>query len=208
MLSPSGIYLRKNARTKYMAILKSACQQFLKYGYTRTNMEKIAKEAGVSKQTVYSYFTNKDVLFCKMIEAECARHRPANLLLEKYSLRPEDTLYHIGHGFVDMISSPRGIAIHKLVMAEVDRHPHIAQLFYESGPLSMQALLLDYFSKKVELGIFVIDDIEAAASNFYALVKGRYHLRMQLKIKPAPSKKEVDKHIRDVVKVFLKIYGA
>src|SRR3954470_1609134 len=118
MLSPSGIYLRKNARRKYDAILKSACRLFLKHGYTRTSMDAIALDAKVSKQTVYSYFTNKDVLFCQIIEDLCARHSPSESMLEASTLSPEEALYRIGRGWIDMITAPRGLAIHRLVMAE------------------------------------------------------------------------------------------
>ncbi len=207
MLSPSGIYLRKNARAKYGAILKSACRLFLKHGYAHTNMDAIAADASVSKQTVYSYFTNKDVLFCKMVEAECARHSPSESMLANPSLRPEETLFRIGQGFLDMISSARGIAIHKLVMAECERHPRIARLFFESGPLKMQTLLANYLERQQSLGVFAIDNVESAVHNFFAMVKGRYHLRMQLKIKPLPTKKDIDAHIRDTVRVFYRIYG-
>jgi len=207
MMSPSGVYLRKNAKQKYDAILKAAYQLFLKNGYTGTSMDAVALEADVSKQTVYSYFTNKDILFCQMIEAQCARHTPPETFLDNPKLKPEDALFRIGRGFLDLISSPRGLAICRLVMSEAEQHPRITKLFYETGPLRRQAMLARYLSRPDIKQGFAIDDVEAAVLNFFALVKSRHYLRLQLRIKPLPTKQEFDNHVRDAVKIFYKIYG-
>ena len=207
MLSPSGVYLRKNAKQKYDAILKAAYQLFLKNGYTGTSMDAVAQAADVSKQTVYSYFTNKDVLFCQMIEAQCARHTPPETFLDNPKLKPEDALFRIGRGFLDLISSPRGLAICRLVMSEAEHHPRIAKLFYETGPLQRHAMLARYLSKPEINNVFAIDDMDAAVMNFFALVKSRHYLRLQLRIKPLPTKQEFDSHVRDSVKIFCQIYG-
>ena len=48
---------------KREAILASAFTQFSRYGYRRTSMEDIAKEAGISRPSLYSYFENKEEIF-------------------------------------------------------------------------------------------------------------------------------------------------
>lgn len=207
MLSPSGIYLRKNAKRKYDAVLKAACRLFLKNGYTRTSMDAVAVAAGVSKQTVYSYFTNKDILFCQMIEAECERHAPPESMLESPSLRPEDALFRIGRGYQETILSHRGLAINRLVTAEAERHPRIAKLFFESGPLKMRRMLIKYLDQPMAREEFNIQDSEKAAKFFLDLVKAGYHFRMLLRLKPVPNKKEMDEHVRDTIQAFYKIYG-
>lgn len=49
-------------------ILNSARKIFLLYGYYGTTIEKIAKEAGVSKAIVHYYFRTKDKLYQKIVE--------------------------------------------------------------------------------------------------------------------------------------------
>ncbi len=44
-------------------ILLSAYKVFLKYGYHGTTMEKIAKDAGVSKSIIHYYFRSKENLY-------------------------------------------------------------------------------------------------------------------------------------------------
>lgn len=202
--SPSGIYLRKNARRKYDAILKSASRLFLKHGYTRTSMDTVAADADVSKQTVYSYFKNKDVLFCQMIEEECARHDTPETLFSDAGLSPQDMLFHIGRSYQELILSPRALSIHRLVVAEAERHPRIAQLFFDSGPLRMRAIVAKFLERQLSLPA---DDIDRIAKHYLNMIKGGYHFRMLLKLKPAPSKKELDDHVRHMTQMFFKLYG-
>jgi len=43
-------------------ILKASLNTFLKYGFHKSTMEKIAKEAGIAKGTLYLYFSSKEEL--------------------------------------------------------------------------------------------------------------------------------------------------
>src|SRR5688572_23192250 len=42
---------------------------FARYGYRQTNMEVLAKEAGLSRQALYAHFLNKDAVFAAAVEA-------------------------------------------------------------------------------------------------------------------------------------------
>jgi AcrR family transcriptional regulator len=52
---------RKDARPQ--ELLAAALDQFVERGYAATRLEDVAKRAGVSKGTLYLYFTNKEELF-------------------------------------------------------------------------------------------------------------------------------------------------
>ena len=58
--------LEKRAR-----ILQAAKSIFLKMGYHATSMDQIAKEAAVTKLTVYNHFHDKANLFTCAIEESC-----------------------------------------------------------------------------------------------------------------------------------------
>ncbi len=51
------------AEVKREAILAAAVTLFGRYGYRRTAMDEIAREAGIAKGTVYLYFPTKEALF-------------------------------------------------------------------------------------------------------------------------------------------------
>jgi TetR/AcrR family transcriptional repressor of mexJK operon len=58
--------LPRSAR-KRTAILDAATTVFLRNGYLGTSMDEIAALAGVSKQTVYKHFTDKESLFTQIV---------------------------------------------------------------------------------------------------------------------------------------------
>ena len=51
-------------------IINAARELFKNYGYKKVSMEEIAKEAKVTKKTVYSYFKDKESLFEYFIDEE------------------------------------------------------------------------------------------------------------------------------------------
>ena len=49
--------------SKETLILESALELFFKFGYQKTNIDQIAKHAGIGKGTIYNYYKNKEILF-------------------------------------------------------------------------------------------------------------------------------------------------
>lgn len=66
---------------KRKAILEAAKTLFLSNGYDGSSMDAIAAEAGVSKLTVYSHFTDKEKLFAAAVQSKCEEQLP-ELLFE------------------------------------------------------------------------------------------------------------------------------
>ena len=62
------------ASTKAESILAAAKRAFLAAGFAAVSMDAIAREAGVSKATVYAHFAGKEELFGAVIGRECERY--------------------------------------------------------------------------------------------------------------------------------------
>ncbi|PXF28715.1 hypothetical protein WH50_24810 [Pokkaliibacter plantistimulans] len=56
------------------AILSTALDLLQSQGYTATSMLAIARDAGASKETLYSWFGNREGLFVQLIEQHIAQH--------------------------------------------------------------------------------------------------------------------------------------
>src|SRR5271157_5550787 len=54
-------------------ITEAAAALFLSKGYLATSMDEIAAQAGVSKQTIYKHFADKERLFTGLIASTTAR---------------------------------------------------------------------------------------------------------------------------------------
>ena len=60
---------RGDAEARRAAILDAALRVFGQYGFRRTSMDDIAREAGIGKGTIYLSFTSKDEVFQALSEA-------------------------------------------------------------------------------------------------------------------------------------------
>lgn len=55
-------------RDKRNMIIKAAGDLFLRYGYAKTSLDDIAKEARVGKGTIYYYFADKQEVFLEIVQ--------------------------------------------------------------------------------------------------------------------------------------------
>lgn len=199
--------LRRVDPQKGDAILKAATVLFLKDGFANTSMDAIARRAKVTKQTVYSHYTNKDQLFVRMISDLCNRHVQTESSPSNVKKPFEVLLYEVGMGLLTLITSPEGMAATRLVVAEAGRYPKIARLYYENGTQRIMQLIARFLDQQNAIGAIHIPDTDSAASYFFAMLKGQYFLRMTLNVTPIPSKKEREAHVHETVAIFLHLYG-
>ncbi|MES2551318.1 MAG: helix-turn-helix domain-containing protein, partial [Pseudomonadota bacterium] len=58
---------------KFDQVLEGARTIFMRDGFERASVDDIAREAGVSKATIYAYFPDKQLLFLEVARCECHR---------------------------------------------------------------------------------------------------------------------------------------
>ncbi len=189
------------------AILKAAAEIFPRMGFDKTTMDGIARHAGVTKQTVYSHHKSKEQLFIHMIDQLCRRGVSHTPIVGKRN-KPFDTLlFEVGVNLLTLITSVEGMAVTRLVVAEAGRYPKLARLYYESGSQKIVHLLAEFLDEQCARGTVSIPNTESAAAYFFALIKGQYFLRMTLNVPPIPSPRERRAHVREVVAIFMRLYG-
>lgn len=201
------ITLRNVNVRKGEAILNAAALLFPKLGFEKTTMEDIAHEAGVTKQTIYSHYQSKELLFTQMIDNLCRRAIHAQPVAGIHSKPFEALLFDVGMNVLDLITSVDGMAVTRLVIAEAARHPKLAKLYYESGTQRIMQLLADFLDTQNARGVISIPNTESAAAYFFSLLKGQYFLRMILGVPPIPSVTAKRAHVKEVVLLFMRVYG-
>jgi AcrR family transcriptional regulator len=58
-----------SSEAKREAIVRAATELFRRYGFRKTSVDQIAREAQVAKPTVYAYFADKDAVFVAVCQA-------------------------------------------------------------------------------------------------------------------------------------------
>src|ERR1700722_14591441 len=81
---------------KRRQIVEGARSIFLANGFDAASMNDIARASGVSKGTLYVYFTNKEQLFEAIVHAECLVHAEGVLELDPNNHDVEGTLTRLG----------------------------------------------------------------------------------------------------------------
>jgi TetR/AcrR family transcriptional repressor of mexJK operon len=191
---------------KRAAILAAAKRLFPLSGFEGTSMDAIAAEAGVSKLTVYSHFTDKETLFVAAIRARCTDQVPDALFDVDSSGPVRGQLEAIAHAFLNLITSPEAISLHRLLTASSSASPKLAQLFWEAGPLRMRQSFEQFLRHEVEVGQLDIPDITRAATQFFALLKGELHARLLCGCTQSVSVQDLDEHVSATVDFFLRAY--
>ncbi|BAU11633.1 TetR family transcriptional regulator [Leptolyngbya sp. NIES-3755] len=146
-------------------ILKGAMTVFLRSGYAGTSMDRIAAEAGVSKQTIYSHFQDKEGLFRSLIEGETLSRFQAVFQIDPHHIDPETLLRRLADiYFTQVVDHSHYVPLLRIVIAESERFPELAKVFIQTVAQRGKQLLCEYFRHHPELNI---RDPEAIAQIFF-----------------------------------------
>src|SRR5580700_3339107 len=121
---------------KRQAIAEAATSLFLRKGYDGTSMDDIATLAGVSKQTVYVHFRDKERLFRDIILGTTKRVEGLVRLIASTLSETQDLEHDLGQlarRFVGEIMEPQVLRLRRLVIATADRFPEIGRIWFEQG---------------------------------------------------------------------------
>ena len=197
---------RGDAGGKAETILAAAESAFLASGFGAVTMDAIAREAGVSKATVYAHFTGKEALFGAVI-AHVSERRYDGFSIEALDPRDiEASLTTIAHRFLDLVLAPEVIALNRIIIGEVTRFPVLAQVFWEAGPERTRQQLETFFRRAGAGGDIAVPDPSLAAEQFAALARGEIHLRSLLRLEDPGDPAALDTAAASAVATFLRAF--
>ena len=192
---------------KFDQVLEGARKVFLRDGFEGTSVDDIARQAGVSKATLYSYFPDKRLLFLAVAKAECHRQADEALQVIDQTAPPSAVLTVAARRMVGFFLSDFGVKVYRICVAESDRFPELGREFYQSGPLLLRQRLAEYLRGAVARGQLAISDIDLAADQFAELCKATIHNRAMFGITPCCAPGDVQRTITGAVEMFMARYG-
>lgn len=121
---------RKDARPQ--ELLAAALDLFVERGFAATRLEDVARRAGVSKGTLYLYYTNKEELFKAVVRDNIVSAiGDAEDTVATYEGSSSDLLHAILFGWWERVGGTKASGIVKLVMAEANNFPDLAAFYRE-----------------------------------------------------------------------------
>jgi AcrR family transcriptional regulator len=195
----------RNGR-KLDQVLHAARQLFFKQGFAATTMEAVAKEAGVSKATLYAYFENREKLFGAAVGA-----------LDDYYTAPlisgaampgdiREKLLTFARDILDLLLHPQTIAAYRTVVSESARFPEISEAFYVNGARRLLDRLEGFFAAAMATGALRPAPPDRAAEQFIGVIRGDLMLRALLGVKSKQTSGDADAIIASGVDMFYRAY--
>ncbi|MCY1128647.1 TetR/AcrR family transcriptional regulator [Frigidibacter sp. RF13] len=192
---------------KFDQVLEGARKVFMRDGFEGASVDDIAREAGVSKATLYSYFPDKRILFVEIARRECKRQADEAVELVGLTLPPDCVLPEAARRIIDFFLSDFGRRVFRICVAETERFPELGQQFYESGPALVRDRIRDYLDGSVARGELVIEDTLLAADQFAELCKADIFPAVVFGVKRTFTKADRDRVAKGAVEMFLARYG-
>lgn len=192
---------------KFDQVLAGARTVFLRDGFERASVDDIAREAGVSKATLYAYFPDKRLLFMEIATAECRRQAAEAEALIDQSAPAADLLRLVAEKIIAFMTSDLGQRIYRIAVSESENFPTVAHEFYHSGPLLIRARLAHFLRCAMERGELIIDDVDLAADQFAQLCKADLQDRIIFGAGPCCTPKDALRVIDGAVAMFMARYG-
>lgn len=181
-------YHRGIAEEKRAAIVRAATDLFLKSGYDRTSLAKIADASGVSKATLFKQFPTKATLFEAIVRESWTPGGSEDL--------PSDVdLVGLGRRYVELLGRPEMVALFRIVIAEVPRFPELGRTQFDLGKMPYFDSVRAWFDTTNESGRFVVEDAELAATQFLGMISNFVFWPKLLLVDWSPSAEQCERAV-------------
>jgi TetR/AcrR family transcriptional regulator, mexJK operon transcriptional repressor len=185
--------------SKRKLVREAAIRAFIEDGYG-ASMDSIAARAGVSKQTLYNQFGNKESLF-----AEVIRQSVDDITV---SLGDPDTdlrrsLLRFAAAFRAKTMSPHGLGLHRALIAQAPRFPKLSRVIHEKGAGNARDALAKFLQQAMDMQRIRKTDAQFVAELFLSMLAGFERVRLLYGVKTDPTSLNEKQKCAAIVDCFL-----
>jgi AcrR family transcriptional regulator len=200
----------RSHEAKRVSVVDAAAGVFCREGYAGANIDLIAAEAGVSRQTVYNHHGDKENLFVAVVRDLTERCNAGIFAtFATFPDQPTDLEADLITFAVRMnrncICNRDGRFLRKLIQTEAERYPELFAEWREQGPGRTWSALAARFARLALAGHLSIGDPDVAARQFMALVNAE--LQITFMLGGTPTEEEVLRSASNGVRTFLNAFA-
>lgn len=194
---------------KQRQVLNAAGRLFLREGFAAVSMDAVAREAGVSKATLYAYFSGKDALFGAVVAERCVAMVEQSRIVNDHAASLDECLRRQVDFWLRFLISPSALGTYRTVLAEGARFPDLARSFFEAGPAAGLRWIGQWIAEEQRRGRLRPDFEPArAAPQFMALLRGDLYIKVALGLIPAPSEEAITAEVDAATDTLLRAFAA
>lgn len=150
-------------------LLDAALTQFVSKGLAATRMDDVARQAGVSKGTLYLYYPSKDDLFKAVVRNSVVTVlTEGSDIVDRFEGPTSELLHKLMHTWWSRIGSSKASGIFKLVVADVGNMPELAKFYLDEVIVPTHRLLGRAVERGVARGEFRAVDVTAVVQSLMA----------------------------------------
>jgi AcrR family transcriptional regulator len=193
--------------TKRTAMIKAGKAVFFKHGFACASMDVIAREANVSKATIYKHFHDKHELFKAIIDEHWVKLAEVSSIDENNTKSPKSVLTEAGLSILNFLLKPETMNFFRLLVSESERFPTLNDSILKNTKPPITYNLCCYLAKQHERKLLKIIDPVIAAKDFLGLLKENAFWHVMIGVAKKPSLAERERAVKHAVDVFLGFYG-
>lgn len=135
---------------KKIEIIDKAAGIFLKYGIKSVTMDDMAKELGMSKKTLYAYFSDKNDLVLQILTQKINSDQSRCMLIKDESENAIDEMFRINQFVSGMIKN-----VHPSVFYDLKKfHPDAMTIFHEHKWKFVKGTIMDNIARGKKEGLY------------------------------------------------------
>lgn len=144
---------RKDARPQ--ELLEAALDLFVERGYAATRLEDVAARAGVSKGTLYLYFTNKEELFKAVVRENLFPIlTEGEEIIDQFKGSSAELFREFILKWWEKVGETKLSGITKLMIAESGNFPEVTQFYHDEVILRSNAIIVRMLDRGIARGEF------------------------------------------------------
>ena len=190
--------------TRRERVVAAAEHVFVEEGYSAASMDDIARRAGMSKKTIYQVFETKDALFAAVIDS---RKAELAAMIEgegaDASRPPDEVLRAFLRRIAGFVLAPRQAALYRLVVAESQRAPELANAFHREGSTKACSALTEWLALQHERGVLNVPDPASAGKMLFHMAISELQMRLLIGACAEPDPGAIDERVDYAVRLFL-----
>jgi len=122
--------VRTDGRTR---ILDAACALFLADGFSAVTTDRLSRDAGVSKSTIYKYFGDMGGVLAAVAEREGDVFQAGVTAAAGTPAEFRRSLVAYGTNLLHLLNRERCIQLDRMLHEEARKHPEVARSFYDAS---------------------------------------------------------------------------
>jgi AcrR family transcriptional regulator len=197
---------RSDEQTRAL-IFDAARREFAASGYAATNMESVARRAGVSTKTLYRLIPNKAALFEAMITERIDTFASVVKLRACQGRDIEAALHDALMVCGELILDADVIALQRMILGDSDKFPDVAETFYHRAITRTQETLASWLRTQHSRGLLAIDDADQAAGMLLGMLAFQPQRAVMFGHTPALTHEQLEQRVQVCAKFFLEGCG-